>query len=95
MKKASSRRLEREVRRLEREIEDFEQRATLQRTILERQERFSPNEPLYQRLTSIGDDLREHLRRAKDELARRAREKSAPPRWSLPSAVRELVGARG
>lgn len=81
------------IERLKRDIQDFEHRARLQKIVLERQDRFSLSEPLYQRLTSIREHLRADLRRAQDELERR-RNRPVRPRWSLRSAVATLLAAR-
>lgn len=89
----SDRRLLENVEQLERGIQDIERRASLQKTILERQDRFSASEPLYQRLTSIRDHLRADLRRTQEELERRRRNKRASSR-SLLSTVTALLGAR-
>jgi hypothetical protein len=89
----SDKRLLENSRRLERDIQDFDRRANRQKAILERQRRFSSSEPLYQRLTSIRDQLRADLRRAEDEIERRRRSRSARPSWSLRSAVTGLLGA--
>jgi hypothetical protein len=90
----SDKRLLKDLERLKHDIQDFEQRASLQKTILERQERFSPSEPLYQRLTSIRDHLRADLQRTQEELERRRRTGAAQPRASLRSAIAALLGVR-
>lgn len=82
------------IERLERDVRHFEDRANVHKSVLERQERFSAREPLYQRLTSIRDYLRSDLRLAVQEREVRQRSRSAEPRWSLGSIVATLVGAR-
>ena len=89
----SDKRLLETIAGLERDVQQFEHRASLQKTILERQDRFSTSEPLYQRLTSVRDHLRDDVRQAQEELDRR-RNTSHRPRWSLRSAVPAFLGAR-
>jgi hypothetical protein len=91
----SDKRLLEHIARLERDIQDIEHRVSLQKTLLERQDRFSASEPLYQRLTSIRDHLRADLQQAQGELELLRRGGYPPSRWSLRSAVAALVGARG
>ena len=82
------------IERLERDVQRFEERANVHKSVLERQERYSDREPLYQRLTSIRDHLRADLRLAVAEREARQRSRSSRPRWSLRSVVATLVGAR-
>jgi hypothetical protein len=91
----SDKRLLDHIARLELDIQNFEHRASLEKIVLERQDRFSASEPLYHRLTSIRDHLRADLRLALGEREARQLARASPPRWSLRSAVATLVGARG
>ena len=90
----SDKRLREQIARLKRDIESFEHRAGLRRTILERQDRYSPSDPLYQRLTSIRDHMRVDLKQAQEALEARGAGRARRPGWSLRSAVASLVGAR-
>jgi hypothetical protein len=94
MNRLTDKRLLEHIAQLERDARDFDQRASLQKTLLERQDRFSPSDPLYQRLTSIRDHLHADLRRARGELEARRQDESSRPRWSLRSAVAALTGVR-
>jgi hypothetical protein len=91
---ATDTRLVEHLEQLRRAVQDFEERARVQKTALEREDRFSQSEPLYQRLTSIRDHLRADLRSAQNELDRRERDRSARPAWSLRSAFAALLGVR-
>ena len=90
----TDKRLLENIERLERDVQHFEDRANVHKSVLERQERYSAREPVYQRLTSIRDHLRADLRLAVAEREARRRSRSARPRWSLRSVLATLVGAR-
>ena len=95
MNRWTDRRLLERIAQLERDVQDFDHRASLRKTVLERQERFTAGDPLYQRLISIRDHLRADLRRAQEALEARQQHGSRRPRWSLRSlrsALATLVG---
>ena len=81
IRQVTDERLFQHVERLERDIEDFDARARRQKTALERENRFSWSEPLYQRFASIGNHLRTDLQRAQEELDRRQRTQPARRGW--------------
>ena len=97
MNRWTDRRLLDHIAQLERDVQDFDHRASLQKTVLERQERFTAGDPLYQRLISIRDHLRADLRGAQEALEVRQQHSSSGPRWSLRSlrsALATLAGGR-
>lgn len=86
--------LEDEIRRLIRDVEDFTARAGKEALTLEREGRSVLSNPLHQRLATIRDHLREQLRMAQLERARRERAASKPTRRSFRQALAGLLGAR-
>lgn len=61
------------IERLRREIRDFEVRTSRHKAALDREGRYVPSDPLYQRLASIRDYLRSELRATQEKLDRRTR----------------------
>jgi len=86
--------LEDEIRRLTRDVEDFTARARKEAVALEREGRAVLSDPLHQRLATIRDHLRDQLRTAQVELARRERAAAKPNRRSFRQTLAGLLGAR-
>lgn len=75
------------VERLRRDVNDFCGRAAQVASTLKREGHVHFNDPLYQRLSSIRDFLREQLGQAEGELERRMQAGGTRPATTLGAAV--------
>jgi len=79
------------VERLKRDVQDFSGRTAHVASTLKCEERDHGSDPLYQRLSSIRDFLREQLAEAEQEVTRRSDEsEQRRPTTSLGAALLEL-----